>query len=273
MPRTIHVHAERRLLEGSAAISFLRGNCQISIHRLHAYLIAFKRMSNSTSHSSRVDSYELMTNLQELFSDPDYPSNPESVAPLLEEIDEDGEEYFEDTPPEFLDAIPPHTSCKLTVKWRTNDMEKGGRYSLNVIGAGGIGSWLMHALVRPARRFADANKAHLHIRIYDSDKVDESNVHHQNFTPTDVGMKKVDALFEQLSGFNGGNLTLEACPWDVRTEDDFQMADLTIVAIDSPDCRALVASSSKAGKWAICTCAGDSFCSSPKTQLIRQSRW
>ena len=64
-------------------------------------------MSNSTSHSSRVDSYELMTNLQELFSDPDYPSNPESVAPLLEEIDEDGEEYFEDTPPEFLDAIPP----------------------------------------------------------------------------------------------------------------------------------------------------------------------
>ena len=138
-------------------------------------------------------------------------------------------------------------------------MEKGGRYSLNVIGAGGIGSWLMHALVRPARRFADANKAHLHIRIYDSDKVDESNVHHQNFTPTDVGVKKVEALFEQLSGFNGGNLTLEACPWDVRTEDDFQTADLTIVAIDSPDCRALVASSSKAGKWAICTCAGDSF--------------
>ena len=95
-----------KLLEGGAAISFLRGNCQISIHRLHAYLIAFKGMSNSTSHSSRVDSYELMSNLQELFSDPDYPSNPESVAPLLEEIDED-EEYFEDTPPEFLDAIPP----------------------------------------------------------------------------------------------------------------------------------------------------------------------
>ena len=36
-------------------------------------------------------------------------------------------------------------------------------------------------------------------------------------------------------------------------------ADLTVVAVDSPDARELVISSSKSGKWAICTCAGDSF--------------
>ena len=38
-----------------------------------------------------------------------------------------------------------------------------------------------------------------------------------------------------------------------------QAADLPVVAVDSPDARELVISASKAGKWAICTCAGDSF--------------
>ena len=133
------------------------------------------------------------------------------------------------------------------------------RYTLNMIGAGGIGSWIMQALVRPAGRFAQANDAHLLIRIYDSDEVDETNLHHQNFRPGDVGLPKVDALSKELSDFEGDNLTLEPCQWDVKTEADFDEADLTIVAIDSPGARALVTNSAKAGKWAICTCSGDSF--------------
>ena len=32
-------------------------------------------------------------------------------------------------------------------------------YSVNLIGAGGIASWVLHGLVRPARRFAQANDA------------------------------------------------------------------------------------------------------------------
>ena len=132
-------------------------------------------------------------------------------------------------------------------------------YSVNLIGAGGIASWVLHGLVRPARRFAQATGTHLTIRVYDSDRVDEDNVHHQNFRPSDVGKAKVDALCGELAEFQGEEVSLVACEWDVRSESDIEDADLTVVAIDSPDARELVTKSKKSGKWAICTCAGDSF--------------
>ena len=132
-------------------------------------------------------------------------------------------------------------------------------YSVNIIGAGGIASWVLHGLVRPARRFAQATGSRLAIRVYDSDQVDEDNVHHQNFRPSDVGKSKVDALCGELAEFQGGEVSLFAFEWDVRSESDFEEADLTVVAVDSPDARDLVTKSKKSGKWAICTCAGDSF--------------
>ena len=64
-------------------------------------------------------------------------------------------------------------------------------YSVNIIGAGGIASWVLHGLVRPARRFAQATGSRLTIRVYDSDQVDEDNVHHQNFRPSDVGLSLI----------------------------------------------------------------------------------
>lgn len=141
-----------------------------------------------------------------------------------------------------------------------NDMNKEkGTFSMNVIGAGGIGSWIIHTLVRPARRFAQANDVNLLLRVYDSDKVDEANVHHQNFRISDVGKPKVDAVCEELAEFNQGKLALEPCEWDVRSDDDFEKADLTIVAVDSPFARDLVTKSAKSGKWSICSCAGDSY--------------
>ncbi len=140
-----------------------------------------------------------------------------------------------------------------------NTVNETEKYSINVIGAGGIGSWIIHSIVRPARRFAEANDIHLVIRLYDSDKVDEANVHHQNYRPSDVGKTKVSAVCEELSEFDNGPLSLEPFDWDVRSEGDFERADLTIVAVDSPDARELVIASEKAGKWAICSCAGDSF--------------
>ena len=132
-------------------------------------------------------------------------------------------------------------------------------YSVNLIGAGGIASWVLHGLVRPARRFAQANGTSVTIRVYDSDIVDDDNVHHQNFRPSDVGKAKVDALCDELAEFQCAEIKLIPCEWDVRKESDIDGADLTVVAVDSPDARELVISSAKAGKWAICTCAGDSF--------------
>ena len=144
----------------------------------------------------------------------------------------------------------------MTIESREEDNVE---YDVNIIGAGGIASWVLHGLVRPARRFAQATGSRLTIRVYDSDQVDEDNVHHQNFRPSDVGKSKVDALCGELAEFQGGEVSLVACEWDVRSESDFDEADLTVVAVDSPDARDLVTKSKKSGKWAICTCAGDSF--------------
>jgi len=144
----------------------------------------------------------------------------------------------------------------MTIESREEDNME---YNVNIIGAGGIASWVLHGLVRPARRFAQATGSRLTIRVYDSDQVDEDNVHHQNFRPSDVGKSKVDALCGDLAEFQGGEVSLVACEWDVRSESDFDEADLTVVAVDSPDARDLVTKSKKSGKWAICTCAGDSF--------------
>ena len=144
----------------------------------------------------------------------------------------------------------------MTIESREEDNVE---YDVNIIGAGGIASWVLHGLVRPARRFAQATGSRLTIRVHDSDQVDEDNVHHQNFRPSDVGKSKVDALCGELAEFQGEEVSLVACEWDVRSESDFEEADLTVVAVDSPDARDLVTKSKKSGKWAICTCAGDSF--------------
>ena len=140
----------------------------------------------------------------------------------------------------------------------TIEMEKRA-FSVNIVGAGGIASWVLHGLIRPARRFAQVTGSSVTIRLYDSDSVDDDNVHHQNFRPSDVGKAKVDALCGELEEFQCEEITLLPCEWDVRKESDMDEADLTVVAVDSPDARELVISSSKSGKWAICTCAGDSF--------------
>ena len=144
----------------------------------------------------------------------------------------------------------------MTIESREGDNVE---YDVNIIGAGGIASWVLHGLVRPARRFAQVTGSRLTIRVHDSDQVDEDNVHHQNFRPSDVGKSKVGSLCGELAEFQGKEISLVACEWDVRSESDFEEADLTVVAVDSPDARELVTKSEKSGKWAICTCAADSF--------------
>jgi len=47
-------------------------------------------------------------------------------------------------------------------------------FTVSVIGCGGIGSWLLHGLARPAGRFAESNNVRVTIRVYDSDKVEEA---------------------------------------------------------------------------------------------------
>ena len=53
----------------------------------------------------------------------------------------------------------------------TIEMEKRV-FSVNIVGAGGIASWVLHGLIRPARRFAQVTGSIVVVRVYDSDSVD-----------------------------------------------------------------------------------------------------
>ena len=125
-----------------------------------------------------------------------------------------------------------------TYTYKVND------YEIAVIGAGGIGSHLVSALV-PALHRGDllVSTERITIRMYDSDMVSEENLAHQRFTPDDVGKHKVTAIAESMAPFTSERLRLVACPWDVREASDMKPADLTVVAVDSAVARQVVHSS------------------------------
>jgi len=131
-------------------------------------------------------------------------------------------------------------------------------YEIAVIGAGGIGSNLLNALV-PALHRGELlmNLRTVRIRVYDSDRVDESNLAHQNFNYEDIGSYKVRAIENHLSQFTNERLTMDACPWDIRDSSDMLPADLTIVAVDSTEARRVVHSSDTI--FLDLRCLGDSF--------------
>ena len=131
-------------------------------------------------------------------------------------------------------------------------------YEIAIIGAGGIGSNLLNALV-PALHRGDLLESlgKVRIRVYDSDRVAESNLAHQKFSYDDVGSYKVRAIEQSLSQFTNDRLRLEACPWDIRESSDIIPADLTIVAVDSADARRVVHSNDTI--FLDLRCLGDSF--------------
>jgi hypothetical protein len=132
-------------------------------------------------------------------------------------------------------------------------------FTVSVIGCGGIGSWLLHGLVRPLNRFAQAKGLRIEIRVYDSDKVERDNLHHQCFKLEDLGKHKVVAVFEELEQFHNDQIRIIPCAWDVRKDDDFTHSHIAVVAVDSTPARRFIIESGKVDSWAICTCAADSF--------------
>ena len=115
-------------------------------------------------------------------------------------------------------------------------------YEIAIIGAGGIGSNLAPMLIQALHRGALVEAVGIvNIRIYDGARVEESNLSHQRFTPSDVGKYKVEAIEEAMKPFESERLRIHACPWNVRSlDDDMTPADLIVVAVDSPQARRTV---------------------------------
>ena len=151
-----------------------------------------------------------------------------------------------------------NTNTEPTVEVRMNDeYTDNDDYEIAIIGAGGIGSNLAPPLIQALHRGALIESVGIvNIRIYDSDRVEESNLSHQRFTPADIGKHKVEAIKEAMEPFESDRLKIHACPWDVRSLDDMTPPDLTVAAVDSPQARMIVHDSE--GLWLDCRCRGAS---------------
>jgi len=92
-----------------------------------------------------------------------------------------------------------------------------------IIGTGGIGSFLIPLLDRVGL---------YNIVAYDADIVEQKNLSYQNFSPEDVGEKKVHALEKRHK--------IDAQPYLVLTEKQIQGYDLVVCCADNLDVRRLI---------------------------------
>ena len=133
-------------------------------------------------------------------------------------------------------------------------------FNIAIIGVGGIGSNLAELLV-PSLAQGDLVKQFrkIVINLYDSDEVEEENIYHQRFSPSNIGEKKVVATYRNLTCFENENLRIIPHPNDVRDEQDINQNDLIVVCVDSSDARIIVHSTDSI--WLDLRCRGDNFMS------------
>tara|TARA_B100001250_G_scaffold47277_1_gene37009 strand:+ start:1328 stop:1984 length:657 start_codon:yes stop_codon:yes gene_type:complete len=130
--------------------------------------------------------------------------------------------------------------------------------SVCIIGAGGIGSHLCRSLI-PALSRGDLVRelGGVEVVVFDSDIVSDSNLAHQGFSPSSIGMAKVLALESSLSEFGSQWIQLTGRNEDLRREDSLCGFDFVVVCVDSPSARIVV--HERGGKWLDLRCRGDCF--------------
>ena len=112
---------------------------------------------------------------------------------------------------------------------------KMSRKKILIIGAGGIGSFLVQFL----------NKLNIYeLTVFDSDKVEEKNLLYQNFNRLHIGEMKVKAI---NSMFNSGFTITQ--PYDVVVDNDFDKYDLVVCCVDNMSTRRMLYNSDKAKQW------------------------
>jgi len=106
---------------------------------------------------------------------------------------------------------------------------------VHVIGVGATGSWAVHALYRMGIP---------NIHVYDFDHIESKNNQNQSFHPDEVGLQKVDAIFNQFESISIENPII---PHDVKIEsiDDFDFSSgkphTVFLLTDSIDSRLSIA--------------------------------
>ena len=130
----------------------------------------------------------------------------------------------------------------MTVNTMTNEVK------ICLIGAGGIGSMLVH-LLAPS---LSASKSKINFHIFDSDIVEDRNIQFQQFSNSDIGFTKVSCLSKSYSK---GNFQIRAIEYDLDDNTNLSCYDYVICAVDNAKARKLVHSKSK--KWIDLRSTGD----------------
>lgn len=123
--------------------------------------------------------------------------------------------------------------------------------SLLIIGAGGIGTTVVDLLVPALARIGLGAK----MTLMDGDTVEATNLGHQNYSRSDIGKFKVDALAEKWSRAEG--LQVHSMPENLRNLEQLDDFDLVVVCVDRPEPRRLVHSLDV--PWLDLRCGGDGY--------------
>ena len=112
--------------------------------------------------------------------------------------------------------------------------ERSPRHLL-LVGAGGIGTQLTELLV-PALRRVNLQGS---ITLMDADIVEATNLGHQRYTESDIGVAKVSAIAQRLDDENS-SLRIKAIAQNLRTAEQLDGYDFVVVCVDRPEPRRLV---------------------------------
>ena len=132
------------------------------------------------------------------------------------------------------------------------------RFRVAMIGAGGIGSNLLRILAPTlSQSILSERLGGIEITIFDSDLVEQNNLHHQGYSAFDIGKYKVHALVESLHIFESSLISFKPINCDVNESTNLDRFNLVIVCVDSPHARIITHSSCL--RWLDLRCRGDNF--------------
>ena len=132
------------------------------------------------------------------------------------------------------------------------------RFKIAVIGAGGIGSNFLR-IIAPAlsQNKLSRRLGGIDVSIFDSDKVEVENLHHQGYSYSEVGEHKVDALANSLRKFESDLLRFTPIQEDVKESTRLEQFNLVVVCVDSSFARLIT--HSKCPIWLDLRCRGDNY--------------
>ena len=109
--------------------------------------------------------------------------------------------------------------------------------TINVIGCGGNGSQVLTQLARINEALKKLGHPGLYVTCFDNDRITDSNIGRQLFSPAELGMNKAVALTTRLNRFFATNWKAVPIHYNQHVEENDRIANITITCVDSVKAR------------------------------------